>query len=295
LGAYLYCGQVKVPKEYWGEVEDAMREFYFFTNKNDNDDFIEIFRERQRMLHGDDEDESVGGHSKHAGEGGSGGSTKDATPSTRSKAKEHAAAAEVETKRKSGETKSTSARVKVTPSVLDALANSPGNLNTVMARLEEFTPDARACLEPALSHLLVSNAFIEAILRKSVTDDGSVISALENAKAMSKDEKEKLAPKLFGILGVDPTVCIALQEIRRQAETNKLQEEPQLQAERDYATVKPERNETFMVYFCRFCELRRKVGTAKNMSTNDALPEKISVANLMQSMENSSIPIFVEV
>jgi len=31
------------------------------------------------------------------------------------------------------------------------------------------------------------------------------------------------------------------------------------------------------------------------MYTNDALPEKISVANLMQSMENSSIPIFVEV
>jgi hypothetical protein len=294
LGAFLYFSQVKVPKAYWDEVLNAIRDFYLFTKKDNDDDFEGIFLERQRMLHDDEEDQGVGGNSKGAGEGGGGGSTKDTTPSTRSKAKEGAAAAEVEGKRKSGETKSTSARVKVTPSMIDAFANGSGNLNTVMARLDEFTLDARASLEPILSHLLVSNAFIEAILRKCVADDGSVVSALENAKAMSKDEKEKLAPKLFGILGVDPTVYIALQEIRRQAETNKLEDEPQLLAEKEYANVTPGRKESFMVYFSRFCELRRNVGTAKNMSMNDALPEDSAVTKIVQSMEDSGDPIFVD-
>lgn len=292
LGAFLYFSQVKVPKAHWDEVVNAIRDLYFFTNKDDDDGFEENFREHQRMLHDDEEDESAGGNSKSADEGGEGGSTKDATPSTRSKTK--GAAAEVEGKRKSGETKSTSARAKVTPSMIDAFVNGAGNLSTVMARLEEFTPDARASLEPILSHLLVSNAFIEAILRKCVVDDGSVVSALENAKAMSKDEKAKLAPKLFGIFGVDPTVYIALQEIRRQAETNKLEEEPQLQAEKEYAMVTPGRKESFMVYFSRFCELRRNVGTARNMSTNDALPEKSAVAKIVQSMEESGDPIFAD-
>jgi len=275
LGAFLYLSQIKVPKAYWDEVVNAIRDFYLFTNKDKDDDFEEIFLERQRMLHDDEENDSIGGNSKGAGEGGGGGSTKDATPSTCSKTKDGAAAIAtdgVEGKRKSGETKSTSARVKVTPSIIDAFANSPGNYDTVLARQDEFTLDARAALEPILSHLPVSNAFIEAILRKCVADDGSVVSPLESAKAMSKDEKAKAAPKLFVFFGVDPTVYIALQEIRRQAETNKLEDEPQLLAELEYATVKPGRKESFMVYFSRFCELRRNVGTAKNMSTNDALP-----------------------
>ena len=178
--------------------------------------------------------------------------------------------------------------------MFDALANGSGDIDSVMARQEEFTPEARASLEPILSHLISANAFVEAILRKSVIDDGSVVSALESAKAMSKDEKEQLAPKLYGVFGVDPTVYITLQEIRRQVATNRLQDESQLEAEKEYAMVEPKQNEAFSAFFCRFCEIRRKVGIARNLSTNEALPEQSSVSKLVQSLEQSKIAKFME-
>jgi len=278
VGVALYVSRSKVPKAYWDEVIAAVRDFYHFSNKDDIESCVAGFLELQRKLHGEDDCDSGDGTSKGNGEGGGG-------PPTRHKAKEG-------THRPSENTKV--APAKVSASMFDALANGSGDIDCVMARQEEFTPEARASLEPILSHLISANAFVEAILPKSVIDDGSVASALESAKAISKDEKEQLAPKLYGVFGVDPTVYITLQEIRRQVATTRLQDESQLEAEKEYAMVEPKQNEAFSAFFCRFCEIRRKVGIARNLSTNEALPEQSSVSKLVQSLEQSKIAKFME-
>ena len=72
-----------------------------------------------------------------------------------------------------------------------------------------------------------------------------------------------------------------------------MQDESQLEAEKEYAMVEPKQNEAFSAYFCRFCEIRRKVGIARNLSTNEALPEQSSVSKLVQSLEQSKIVKFM--
>jgi hypothetical protein len=286
MGVILYLEGHEVPREYWGEVEAAIRDYCDLTDMSDIESYVQHFYRVQQSFHGGSLEDSASEPEAKDGK------LKDATPNTRSKGKSDGAA-EVEDARESKKGDKKTKKV-ATHMLLDVFTNGEGDIDTLKEKLEAFSDEAREVMDQVTRHLKISNPLVETALSRLV-DDRTVMSIIEDVKALSKFEKAERAPKLFGIFGVDPTIYIVVQEIKRRLETNKLQAEPQIEAEKAYADLAAKAHEDFLSFMARFEEIRRQLAAARKLPVAQAVPVDQAIAKIITALEASLYPEMAKV
>jgi len=86
MGVILYLEGHEVPREFWGEVEAAIRDYCDHTNMSDIESYVQHFYRVQQSFHGGSLEDSASEPEAKDGK------LKDATPNTRSKGKSDGAA-----------------------------------------------------------------------------------------------------------------------------------------------------------------------------------------------------------